>query len=45
MRKQNFILFLLDKLYNRLQPKTKTNVKVDVRQKITVVVINIKDER
>ena len=45
MRKQNFILFLLNKLHDRLQSKTKTNVKVDVQQKITVIMINIKDER
>ena len=41
MRKQNFILFLLNKLCNRSWLKTKTNVKVDVQQKIVVTVINI----
>ena len=45
MWKRNFILFLLNKLHDRLWSKTKTDVKVDVQQKITVVVINIKDER
>ena len=44
MRKQNFILFLLNELCNRSWLKTKTNVKVDVQQKINVVVIKINEQ-
>ncbi len=40
MRKLNKILSLLYKLRNRSQPKTETKVKVDVQQKITVIVVN-----
>ena len=39
------ILSLLGGLRNRSQLKTKTNVKVDVQQKITVVRIEIHNER
>lgn len=45
MRKLNKILSLLYKLCNRSQPKTETKIKVDVQQKISVVVININGER
>lgn len=39
------ILDLLSKLRNCSQPKTKTNVKVDVEQKITVVTIIVDNGR
>ena len=45
IRKPNRLLSLLFKLCNRSQPKTETNVKVDVQQKITVVTIHIDGER